>query len=467
MIDHKLLIDGKLVTGELTLDVVDPASGQAYVKVARASMAQLEAAVLAAKTAYPAWANTPLEERRRCINALADAIHHDREVLANALVREQGKPLKEALDEIDWTGMFIRYYATIDLPVDVFFEDDAFRMEGHYKPLGVVVGIAPWNLPIFILTLKLASAVLTGNTFIGKPAPTTPVTTLMLGALVQNIFPAGVINILVDHNDLGSALTQHVDVAKVSFTGSTATGQKVAMSASSTFKRLSLELGGNDASIVMADVDVDDVATKIFAGAFFNAGQGCIVIKRVYAHTEIYDALTAKLAELAKAAVVGNGLQQDTQIGPMQNLMQYEKAKKYLEYAHRDGKVIAGGEAVEGSGYFIQPTIVRDIDNSSPLVSEEQFAPILPVVRFENVNEALANANASRFGLGGSVWSRDKQEAYDLASQMETGTVWINHHLHIHPAVPLGGAKESGVGVDYGADGLKEFTQLTTIRVLK
>jgi acyl-CoA reductase-like NAD-dependent aldehyde dehydrogenase len=467
MIEHRLLIDGKLEAGDFALDVVNPATGAVYTKVARASKSQMEAAVAAAKAAFPSWARTSVEERRRCVNALADAIQADRDSLARALVQEQGKPLSEALDEIDWTVIFIRYYATIDLPIDIFYEDDVFRMEGHHKPLGVVLGIAPWNLPVFILALKLVSAVLTGNTFIAKPAPTTPVTTLMIGALLQQIFPAGVVNMLVDQNDLGAALTEHPDVSKISFTGSTATGQKVAASASSSFKRISLELGGNDASIVMGDVNVDAVAEKIFAGAFFNAGQGCIVIKRVYAHADIYDSLTAKLAELAEAAVLGNGLEQGTQIGPMQNLMQYEKAKAYLEHAHRDGKVIAGGLAPEGKGYFIQPTIVRDIDDTSPLVTEEQFAPILPVVRFEDVADAMANANASQFGLGGSVWSGDKQRAYDLANEMQTGTVWINHHLHIHPAVPLGGAKRSGVGVDYGADGLKEYTQMTTIRVLK
>jgi acyl-CoA reductase-like NAD-dependent aldehyde dehydrogenase len=467
MFEDRLLINGALVAGEFSLDVIDPAAGTVLATVSRASPAQMENTVAAAKAAFATWSRTPLDERRRCVNAFADALRSERDLFARVLVKEQGKPLKEALDEVDWSEYFIRYYASLDLPVDIFHEDESFRMEGHYKPLGVVVGIAPWNLPIFILSLKLASAVLTGNTFIGKPAPTTPITALMLGACARDIFPAGVVNILTDTNDLGPALTRHPDVAKVSFTGSGPTGKKVAASALDSLKRVSLELGGNDAGIVMDDVDVEQVAARIFDAAFFNAGQGCIVIKRVYAHADIYDRLTDELARIARSAVVGDGLTQGTRIGPMQNVMQFEKAKMFLEYAHRDGDVIAGGNVVEGGGYFIEPTIVRNIDDNSPLVREEQFAPILPVVRFDDVDDAMARINASQYGLGGSVWSSDSRRAYELASRMETGTVWINHHLHIHPGVPLGGAKESGVGVDYGIDGLKEYTQMTTIRLLK
>ncbi|MGO8021195.1 aldehyde dehydrogenase family protein [Rhizobium leguminosarum] len=467
MVSHQMLIGGQLVVGDHLLDVIDPATGRAFTTVGRASLTQASQAVHAAKSAFTSWTATSLEERRRCVVALADAIMVDREDFARALVSEQGKPLNEALDEVDWTVLFIRHYATMDLPIEVIQEDDDFRMETHHKPLGVVVGIAPWNFPLFLLTLKLAAAVLTGNTFVGKPAPTTPVTSLMVGERAHKIFPSGVVNMVTDENDLGELLTQHADVAKISFTGSTATGRKVAASALSSFKRLSLELGGNDASIVLDDVDVETVAKKIFDAAFLNAGQVCIAIKRVYVHTDIYDRFTAALAALANAAHVGDGLQQGTRIGPIQNRMQFEKAKRFLEIAHRDGKVIVGGNVPGGNGYFIQPTIVRDIEDTSPLVHDEQFAPILPIVRFDDIDVALTNANATRFGLGGSVWSGDAARAYELAKKMDTGTVWVNHHLHLHPAVPLGGAKESGVGVDYGVDGLKEYTQTTVIRIAK
>jgi acyl-CoA reductase-like NAD-dependent aldehyde dehydrogenase len=467
MVSHQMLMGSELVAGDHVLDVINSAIGTVFTTVGRASVTQAAKAVHAAESAFKSWATTPLDERRRCVKALADAIHVDREDFARALVSEQGKPLHEALDEVDWTVLFIRHYATMDLPIEVIHEDVDFRMEAHHHPLGVVVGIAPWNFPLFLLTLKLAAAVLTGNTFVGKPAPTTPVTSLMVGERAHGIFPSGVVNMVVDTNDLGEVLTQHADVAKISFTGSTATGKRVAASAISSFKRISLELGGNDASIVLDDVDIEPVAEKIFDAAFLNAGQVCIAIKRVYVHTDVYDRFTQALAALANAAPVGDGLEQGTRIGPIQNRMQFEKAKKFLEIAHRDGKVIAGGTETGGDGYFIRTTIVRDIEDTSPLVRDEQFAPILPIVRFDDIDVALEQANATRFGLGGSVWSGDTERAYELAKRMDTGTVWVNHHLHLHPGVPLGGAKESGIGVDYGVDGLKEYTQTTVIRIAK
>lgn len=460
-----LLIDGELVDGDGTLEVVNPASGAPFTTVPRASVRQLETAVAAAKRAFPAWRATPSVERKAVVLGLVAAIEQRREEFARALVGEQGKPLAQARDEVDWTTSFMRGYTEIDLPVEVVHEDDAYRMETHYRPLGVVAGIAPWNFPLFLLTLKLAAATLTGNTFIAKPAPTTPVTILMVGELAQSIFPPGVVNVLVDVNDLGPALVEHPDVDKISFTGSTATGKKIAQSAALTMKRVSLELGGNDASIVLDDVDVDSVAADLFDAAFLNSGQVCIAVKRIYAHRSVYGPLCDALAKLAKDALVGDGLTDDVRLGPLQNSMQFGKAREFLATAHRDGTVVQGGSVVEdGAGYFVQPTIVRDIDDSSSLVQDEQFAPILPVVPFDDVDKALDMVNASPFGLGGSVWSADPDRAYEIAQRMDTGTVWVNHHLHLHPAVPLGGVKESGIGVDYGVEGMKQYTRATVIR---
>lgn len=465
--DLKLLIGGELVDGDSTMDVIDPATGAPFTSVPRGSVRQANAAVAAAKAAQPAWAALSLDERRAHLAAFADAIHANADALTRMLVREQGKPLTEAAGEIAFTEVFIRHFNSIDVPVEVLQDDEAKRVELHRKSLGVVAAIMPWNFPVLLAAFKFPAALLMGNTFVLKPAPTTPVTSLMLGHLAKEIFPAGVFNVVTDLNDLGSTFTDHPDVAKVSFTGSGATGKKVMAAAASTLKRISLELGGNDASIVLDDVDVSVAAPRIFSGAFLNAGQVCIAIKRVYAHSSIYDALCDELARLANAAIVGDGLEQGTQIGPVQNAAQYEKAKSFLAAAHREGRVIAGGEPVHGEGYFIRPTIVRDIEDGAMLVDQEQFAPILPIIKFDDVNEALARTNSSDYGLGGSVWSSDVSRAYDVARQIDSGMVWVNQHLDFAPHIPFGGAKQSGIGMELGHDGMLEFSQTAVINISK
>lgn len=465
--DLKLLIGGELVDGNSSMDVIDPAAGKPFMTVPRGSVRQAEQVVAAAKAAQPAWAALPLDARKACLTAFADAIHAHAEDLTRMLVREQGKPLAEAAGEIAFTEAFIRHFTTLDLPVEVLQDDDERRVEVHRKPLGVVCAIMPWNFPVLLAAFKFPAALLIGNTFILKPAPTTPVTSLMLGHLAKDIFPAGVFNVITDLNDLGPTLTGHADIAKISFTGSTATGKKVIAAAASTLKRVSLELGGNDASIVLDDVDVANVAPKIFSKAFMNAGQVCIAVKRVYAHSSIYDALCAELAKLANEAIVGDGLQQGTQIGPLQNAAQFAKAKLFLDSARREGRVIAGGEVVEGEGYFVRPTIVRDIKDGAMLVDEEQFAPILPVIKFDDVETAIERTNSSDLGLGGSVWSADRDRAYAIARRIDSGMVWVNEHLDFAPHIPFGGAKQSGIGMELSSEGMLEFSQTAVINISK
>lgn len=465
--DLKLLIGGELVDGDASMDVIDPATGASFMSVPRGSVRQAEQAIAAAKAAQPAWAKLSIDDRRTCLSAFADAIQDNADSLARTLVREQGKPLPEASGEIAFTVAFIRHFNTIDVPVEVIQDDEVRRVELHRKPLGVVCAIMPWNFPVLLAAFKFPAALLMGNTFVLKPAPTTPVTSLMLGHLARDIFPAGVFNVVTDLNDLGPTLTDHPDVAKISFTGSGATGKKVMAAAASTLKRVSLELGGNDASIVLDDVDVSAVAPKIFAGAFMNAGQVCIAVKRVYAQSGIYDALCTELAKLADEAIVGDGLQQGTQIGPVQNAAQFAKAKTFLESARREGRVIAGGDVTDGDGYFVRPTIVRDIDDGAFLVDQEQFAPILPVIRFDDVEDALRRTNNSDYGLGGSVWSSDPARAYDIARQIDSGMVWVNQHLDFGPHIPFGGAKQSGIGMELSTDGMLEFSQTAVINIAK
>lgn len=464
---YKLLIGGKLVDGDMTMDVINPATEEVLTKCPRASEAQLNQAVAAAKAAFPAWAKTPIAERKQALLKIADAIEANGQELARLLTQEQGKPLADATGEVYGTAAFFRYFTMLDLPVKVIEDSEGKKVEAHRKPLGVIGAIVPWNFPLILMSFKLPPALLAGNTVVLKPAPTTPLTSLKLGELIADILPAGVLNIVTDANDLGAALTAHPDVRKISFTGSTATGAKVMAGAAGLLKRITLELGGNDAGIVLDDVNPKEAAPKLFQSAFQNSGQVCIAMKRLYVHESIYDEMCAELATLADNAVIGDGLEQGTQFGPLQNKMQFDKVRELIEDAKKSGKVIAGGGTHDKPGYFIRPTIVRDITDGSRLVDEEQFGPVLPVIKYSDPQDAVARANASPYGLGGSIWSSDTDRAYALATQMSSGSVWINKHADLAPNIPFGGAGLSGLGTELGEEGLLEFTQLQIINMAK
>jgi len=275
------------------------------------------------------------------------------------------------------------------------------------------------------------------------------------------------VNIITDDNDLGPFLTQHPDVAKIGFTGSTSTGIAIMRSASDMLKRVTLELGGNDPAIVLPDVDVRKAASGVFAGAFLNAGQVCLAVKRAYVHEAIYDEFCEALADLAEESVVDDGLKQGTTVGPIQNAMQYEKVKAYLAGARDKGDIIAGGAALDRLGYFVPPTIVRDVTDGDSIVDEEQFGPILPVVKFTDVNDVIKRANDSDYGLGGSVWTSDEAEGVRIANEIETGTIWVNQHINIGPHIPMAGYKSSGLGVEQSNEGLDEYTRIRVVNVAR
>jgi acyl-CoA reductase-like NAD-dependent aldehyde dehydrogenase len=467
MESFNLLIDGQLVAGDATMPVINPATEETIAECPRASLNQLNQAVAAAKAAFPAWAATPIGERRKAIAQMADRIEQNTDELARLLTREQGKPLADAIGEVQGMAAFFRYFATLDLPVRIIEDSAGRKVEAHRRPLGVIGAIVPWNYPLLILAFKLPPALLAGNTLVVKPAPTTPLSSLLFASLIADVLPKGVINFITDANDLGDALTHHPDVRKISFTGSTATGRKVMASAAETLKRITLELGGNDAAVVLDDAVPATVAKGIFSGAFQNSGQVCLAIKRLYVHESIYDSLCDELAQLADAAIVDDGSKQGTQLGPLQNRMQYEKVKGFLDDARKHGTIIAGGDVVDRPGFFIRPTIVRDITEGSRLVDEEQFGPVLPVLKYADTDEAIRRANATSYGLGASVWSSNADRAHDVATRLEAGTVWINTHLDMAPHIPFGGSKHSGIGVEFGEEGLAEFTQLQVINTAR
>jgi acyl-CoA reductase-like NAD-dependent aldehyde dehydrogenase len=464
---YKLLINGEMVDGDLSMDVLNPATEEVLADCPRASEDQLNAAVAAAKAAFPAWSKTDVDERKTLVLKIADVIEANATELVQLLTKEQGKPLEAATVEVYGMAAFCRYFTSLDLPVEVLEDSDARRVEVHRNPLGVIGAIVPWNFPLLLMAFKLPPALIAGNTLVIKPAPTTPLSTLRLAELISDIVPAGVINFITDANDLGAPMTAHPDVRKISFTGSTETGAKVMAGAAGLLKRITLELGGNDAGIVLDDVNPKEAAQKLFDSAFQNSGQVCIAMKRLYVHENIYDEVCDELATIANDTIIGDGSEQGTKLGPLNNKMQYDKVKALIEDAKQEGNVIAGGEFPDKPGYFIRPTIVRDIKEGSRLVDEEQFGPVLPVMSFADESEAVARANSSPWGLGGSVWSANPERAYALAEQMDAGTVWINKHAELDPTIPFGGAKMSGLGNELGQEGLLEFTQQKIINMAK
>ena len=464
---YKLLINGEMVDGDLSMDVLNPATEEVLADCPRASEDQLNAAVAAAKAAFPAWSKTDVDERKALVLKIADVIEANATELVQLLTKEQGKPLEAATVEVYGMAAFCRYFTSLDLPVEVLEDSDARRVEVHRNPLGVIGAIVPWNFPLLLMAFKLPPALIAGNTLVIKPAPTTPLSTLRLAELISDIVPAGVINFITDANDLGAPMTAHPDVRKISFTGSTETGAKVMAGAAGLLKRITLELGGNDAGIVLDDVNPKEAAQKLFDSAFQNSGQVCIAMKRLYVHENIYDEVCDELATIANDTIIGDGSEQGTKLGPLNNKMQYDKVKALIEDAKQEGNVIAGGEFPDKPGYFIRPTIVRDIKEGSRLVDEEQFGPVLPVMSFADESEAVARANSSPWGLGGSVWSANPERAYALAEQMDAGTVWINKHAELDPTIPFGGAKMSGLGNELGQEGLLEFTQQKIINMAK
>jgi acyl-CoA reductase-like NAD-dependent aldehyde dehydrogenase len=287
----------------------------------------------------------------------------------------------------------------------------------------------------------------------------------MLGELVADLFPRGVLNTLVDDNDLGALLSAHKDIAKISFTGSAITGRKVMGAAAFTLKRLTLELGGNDAAIVLEDADAKTIVPKLFDAAFLNSGQVCIAIKRLYVHANIYEELCDELQRLARDAIVGDGIDPKSGFGPVQNEGQYRRVSALIEDARAHGTVISGGNVATGPGYFIPITIVRDVEDGTRVVDEEQFGPVLPVIRYSDVEQVIRQVNESPYGLGGSVWSANVERAREIAGRLNSGTVWVNQHLSFGPHIPMPGAKESGIGVEWGAAGLLEFTRMQVINI--
>ena len=466
--DFSLLIGGELVQSAQQLDVINPALGTVFARCPAAQSGELDRAVDAARRAFPAWRARSFAERAALVKRLSQRLRERQNELAELLTREQGKPLAQSVAEIDRGAAQSDGMVGIEIPVEVIADDNDKHIELRYRPLGVVGIVTPWNAPVNLALGPLVSALYTGNCVILKPSPYTPLATLKVGELLNEIFPAGVVNVLAGGDELGAAMTAHPGIDKISFTGSVATGKKVLASAAATLKRVTLELGGNDPAIVLDDVDAKAVAKKIFFASFVNSGQVCMAIKRIYAHESVYEQLCNALVEEANKAKVGNGLNPETELGPVQNKMQYDKVVGIIKDTKKAGATfLTGGEVPSGPGYFLPPTLVTDIADDSRLVQEEQFGPIVPILKFRDVEDALRRANDTRYGLSGSVWTKDLNRGAEIAARLEVGTAWVNQHRTTSAFVPFGGAKESGLGRQYSALGLKSYMEPEVVSVAK
>jgi acyl-CoA reductase-like NAD-dependent aldehyde dehydrogenase len=470
---YGLIIDGKKIVTEKTFGVRNPATGEVFAQCPSADMAHLDQAVAAAQKAFITWSQVSDAERKAKVHALADILEKNMPELMELMTRENGKPLggyqgigsgMELGGSIAWT----RVTAELNIPMEVIQDDEDARIEVHRKPLGVVASIPPWNWPLMIAIWHVMPALRTGNTVVIKPSSLTPLTTLRFVELANEVLPPGVFNIVTAESGIGSAMAKHPGINKIVFTGSTPTGKSIMQNGAVNLKRCTLELGGNDAGIVLPDVDAREIAPRLFMTSLHNNGQTCACLKRLYVHEAVYEDICREMTAIAVNVKMGNGLEEGVEFGPLQNEDQLNFVSELADDAKKaGGRILCGGERPTGAGYFYPITLVADISDGTRLVDEEQFGPILPIIKYTDIDEVIQRANRSPFGLGGSIWSKDVEKAKKLASRLECGTAWVNDHASIQPNAPFGGVKESGYGVEFGNYGLEEYTSIQTLKVVK
>ena len=468
MTTYHLTIDGQQATTATTFDVLNPADETVVAACPQGGTQLIDAAVAAARRAFPKWSAVPDAERVAKLNAIADLIEKHHPELAELVTREQGKTQSGpgANLELGGAAAWTRVTAGLTLPEQVIQDDAAGKIIARRKPVGVVGSITPWNWPLLIAVWHVMPAIRVGCTVVIKPSPFTPLSTLRLVELMNQVLPPGVVNVVTGGPEVGSHLANHAGVDKIVFTGSVATGKKVMGGGAQTLKRMTLELGGNDAGIILPGTHVEPLLEKLFWGCFLNAGQTCAALKRLYVHEDQYEDVVRLFAEYCAKIPVGNGLDPKNLIGPVANRMQLEKVMGYVADARAQGaRVVLGGKKPAGPGFFYPLTVIADTTDEMRVVKEEQFGPVIPIVKYQTVDEAIARANSLEVGLGGSVWGNDPQEAARLATRLECGTAWVNQHGALHPLAPFGGVKCSGIGVEFNVDGLKEYTTVQVVNV--
>jgi len=470
MTEYTHIINGKPVTSSKTLDVQNPATQKKIAEVPVATKEQLDEAVAAARAALPAWSAKSQDERAQLLEQIAQVIEKNIGEYKQILTSEQGKTLTNAEWELGGACLWLRETAKLRLPEKVVVDNDQLKITERRVPIGVCAGIVPWNFPLMLCIWKLGPALLAGNTMILKPSPFTPLTTLRFVKDIQAVLPPGVVNAISGDDSLGPWITVHPGIDKVSFTGSSETGKKVMASASTGLKRLTLELGGNDPAIILPDVNVAKVVPDVFWAALINNGQTCSAAKRLYVHEKIYDEFREELAKFAKTVKTGNGTDPDSQLGPVQNLMQYKKVLTFFDDAKTNGyKFITGGDVNPNptDGLFVPVSFVDNPPDDSKIVREEPFGPIVPLLKWSDEADVIKRANDSNLGLSASVWGKDLDAVERIARQIQAGTVCMNELGPATPFSAFGGHKESGVGVENGMNGLLTYSNIQTFTLKK
>ncbi|KAI9656225.1 MAG: hypothetical protein M1821_004888 [Bathelium mastoideum] len=464
------IVDGKQRGAKSHAHGVDPTTGEKSWDVPVATEQDLDDAVKAAQKAFESWSQVPIEQRKEKIRALFDLYAEYQEDFTNLLIKESGKPRSFAQREAEGSvSVIVSHHLGLNLPEERFEDDERVAIT-RYTPLGVVGAICPWNFPITLSVGKLLPALLTGNTIIIKPSPFTPYTALKIAELAQHVLPPGVVQAVGGDDRLGSMMTVHRGISKISFTGSIATGKKVMESCAKTLKRVTLEMGGNDASIILPDVDIEKVAPQVAMGAFMNSGQVCVATKRIYVHESIYEPFLQAMVKAASSFKVGLSNEPGVMLGPIQNKMQYEKVKGFFADSKKNGyKFATGKDEIEeiNGGYFIQPTIIDNPPNESRIIAEEPFGPIVPLQPWSDEAEVLQRANNTNTGLGACVWGKDLERAERIARQLQAGSVFVNSFEKLTPRLFFGGHKESGIGGEWGNLGLLSYCNAQVVHVFK
>ena len=467
---YSLMIDGKAAKTSRTANVLNPADGTVVGVCPEGDVVLLDQAVAAARRALPAWSALPDADRAAALNNVAHLSEQHAGELSALVTREQGKTQSGPGANLEVGGCvaWTRVTAGLTLPEQTIQDDKKGRIVISRKPVGVVGSITPWNWPLMIATWHLMPAVRVGCTIVIKPSPFTPLSTLRLVELMNQVLPPGVVNVVTGGAEVGSRMVTHPDINKIVFTGSIKTGKSVMEGAADTLKRLTLELGGNDAGIVLPGTNIDPLLEKLFWGCFLNGGQTGAALKRLYVHEDQYEDVVAKFAEFVAKMPVGDGMDPKNLVGPLTNEMQRTKVSTYVDEARAKGaRIVTGGVRPEGPGFFYPLTVVADATDEMLLVKEDQFGPAIPIIKYRTVEEALTRANALDVGLGGSVWGNDPEEAAGWAARLECGTAWVNQHGGLHPLAPFGGVKCSGIGVEFNVDGLKEYTTIQVVNVAR